>query len=243
MAGTLSSVLDEIYGSSIGPTEQRYLAKFAVGIRLQDGLGGSKHRGPGNDRCHNLEEMLHAIGTRAGTTSKPDISRAKQWLRQQPGGTALASRLGKFSKFRNAAGHPDVGLLDDIMALPAAVASSETEGEGAEHLEGFRKQLAEAKKELEGAIAEKVALQHQLERLATTTTTAAATAAPAATAATSAAAAAEVDDAILAAAEKQVCKLWQQWVLAHPEVPSSELNPEQLQEMVQRFLAAAQEPG
>ena len=122
MAGLLSSVLDEIYATSTGPTEQRYLAKFAVGIRLQSKV-------PGNDRCHHLEEMLHAIGTRAGTTSKPDISRAKQWLRQQHGGTALASRLGKFSKFRNAAGHPDVGLLDDIMALPSAVASSEPEGE------------------------------------------------------------------------------------------------------------------
>ena len=52
-----------------------------------------------------FEEMLAAVGRPAGMTDKPDVTSAKRWLREQPGGKTIASKLGSLSKIRNGAAH------------------------------------------------------------------------------------------------------------------------------------------
>ncbi|CAK0861129.1 unnamed protein product [Prorocentrum cordatum] len=61
----------------------------------------------------SMEVLLREVQACAGLAAKPSVSEAKALLRGR-GAAALASRLGKVSKLRNTAGHPDVLLCQDI---------------------------------------------------------------------------------------------------------------------------------
>ena len=63
-----------------------------------------------------LEEILALLGDRG---NKATVSQAKAALRGLPGGAGLASRLGKLTKARNVAAHPDPSLRADILRLVA----------------------------------------------------------------------------------------------------------------------------
>ena len=64
-----------------------------------------------------FESLLLEVASKAGKM-KMSVTEAKAWLRQHgQRGRHLASRLGAISKYRNRAGHPDVGLRADIAAL------------------------------------------------------------------------------------------------------------------------------
>ncbi|CAK0900152.1 unnamed protein product, partial [Prorocentrum cordatum] len=60
-----------------------------------------------------FEVLFHEVQQGVGFESKPGAAAAKAALRER-GAQGVASRLGKMSKLRNAAGHPDVRLLHDI---------------------------------------------------------------------------------------------------------------------------------
>ena len=66
-----------------------------------------------------LEEALHAVGgLEPSFDGKMSITMAKKLLRERGTcGVRLAARLGKLSKARNTAAHPDVALISDIKAM------------------------------------------------------------------------------------------------------------------------------
>ena len=69
----------------------------------------------GGELQEKLEETLHVIGISAGLVTKPSVTTAKALLRDRgPEGLPIASRLGRLSKARNTAGHPDTELKRDI---------------------------------------------------------------------------------------------------------------------------------
>ena len=65
-----------------------------------------------------LQEVLLAASDAAGCPSV-SISRLKEMLRDR-GKHALASRVGKLSKGRNVAAHPDLGLASAVAEALAA---------------------------------------------------------------------------------------------------------------------------
>ena len=74
------------------------------------------------------EEVLDAVRRAASLPGRPGIPVAKSWLRQQPGGSHLASRLSRLSKIRNGQAHPDVALVRDILAVALPEMQAELEG-------------------------------------------------------------------------------------------------------------------
>ena len=75
-----------------------------------------------------LEEALVLVGDLTGRGSKCSIGEAKTALREKGAlGEALAARLSKLSKCRNAAVHPDVTLLAEMRALFEGVAGAVVE--------------------------------------------------------------------------------------------------------------------
>ena len=116
----LKTVLDGIWASQLPLAERRRLAARAVACQLQGGQGGG-HAGSSDagGECQALAEVLAEVGVRrglpCGTTT---VSEAKAWLRHHGDvGKSLASRLGRLSKRRNAAAHPDGGLRLAVRAL------------------------------------------------------------------------------------------------------------------------------
>ncbi|CAK0834192.1 unnamed protein product, partial [Prorocentrum cordatum] len=78
---------------------------------------GGGQGGAGGGLLSLVEDALWAIGRAAGLEGKPTLTEAKSRLREVgPEGAALASRLGRLSRARNSAGHPDVGLARDVAA-------------------------------------------------------------------------------------------------------------------------------
>jgi len=63
-----------------------------------------------------LEAVLAAVRDVSGMPRQPTVTAAKEWLRQG-GWPAMASRIARLSKHRNAAAHPDVTLETDIRRI------------------------------------------------------------------------------------------------------------------------------
>ena len=112
----LSFVLDEIYKASLVPLqEKRRLGFKAVGMAL---LPGNQPQTEAEcSTCaakERYEEALAAAGEGLGLPEKPNVQEVKKHLRSTSQGIRLAARLGKASKIRNQAAHPDVALVSDI---------------------------------------------------------------------------------------------------------------------------------
>ena len=82
--------------------------------------------------CERLEEALEAVSELTGGRGpRPIVSEAKEQLRRRGlAGRRLASRVGKLSRARNAASHPDVGLAREIRQLLQDEAKCEDFGQG-----------------------------------------------------------------------------------------------------------------
>ena len=119
-AMALSAALDAIWASQIPLTEKRRLAARAVAMQMASGQG-SDHVAGCSGECQALEDVLAEVSVLRGPLcGKTSVSEAKAVLRQLGcAGTSLASRLGSLSKRRNAAAHPDSGLLHAVRALVA----------------------------------------------------------------------------------------------------------------------------
>ena len=129
MGGGLAAVLGEVWSSPLPLCERRRLAArvavAALGTSSGSSGGGGGADVRGEDELSSsaplglMEEALLAVADLAGK-GKVGISTAKAILRERgEEGVAVARRLGKLSKARNATAHPDVALLADIRSLPA----------------------------------------------------------------------------------------------------------------------------
>ncbi len=116
----LSAAHDAIWASQLPLTERRRLAARAVAMQLAGGQGSDHAVGcSAGGECQAFADVLAEVAVfRGQPCSKTWVSEAKAVLRQLGGeGKALASRLGRLSKRRNAAAHPDSGLLHAARAL------------------------------------------------------------------------------------------------------------------------------
>ena len=115
--GMLAGVLSEIWQAAIPLAEKRRLSARVAVATVHGGGGGAVVPEPTVEPIPLVALALSAVGKIEGTKSM-GMSEAKQALRARGvAGSALASRLGKLSKIRNGCAHPDVGLVDDILAL------------------------------------------------------------------------------------------------------------------------------
>ena len=124
-ASFLISVLEAIQRADIQANERRRLGARAVeaALRLLAAAAGGTACEPSavEPRLH-FEDALVAVQAAAKTDEKLNVAKAKAWLRAQGSeGTSLASRLGRLSKARNAASHPDVSLIREIHRLQTPV--------------------------------------------------------------------------------------------------------------------------
>ena len=124
-ASFLISVLEAIQRADIPANERRRLGARAVeaALRLLAAAAGGTACEPSavEPRLH-FEDALVAVQAAAKTDEKLNVAKAKAWLRAQGSeGTSLASRLGRLSKARNAASHPDVSLIREIHRLQTPV--------------------------------------------------------------------------------------------------------------------------
>ena len=125
--GALTAVLNEIWAADIPVAEKRRLcARSAAALLMGPTAGpGDREAAEVGTAIEHFEELLVEVGELAGT-SKPSVSQAKEVLRSYgTEGMRLASRLGRFSRFRNGRAHPDVSLLRDIGALRRRGAATE----------------------------------------------------------------------------------------------------------------------
>ncbi|CAK0897374.1 unnamed protein product [Prorocentrum cordatum] len=77
----------------------------------------------------DTEKMPLVVGQAAGRSGKLGVSEAKALLRdRRPSGALLAVRLGRLSKPRIVASHPDVGLAQDSRGVFGAAIGSDGEG-------------------------------------------------------------------------------------------------------------------
>lgn len=121
----LTKALDGIWASQLPLAERRREAARAVVFQMSGGQGGGRSGSSDDgDERHGtsivtLAEVLAEVGVGRGQPlGTTTVSEAKAWLRQQGDqGIALAKRLGKLSKHRNAAAHPDGGLLLAVRSL------------------------------------------------------------------------------------------------------------------------------
>ena len=145
----LSAALDAIWASQIPLTEKRRLAARAVAMQMASGQG-SDHVGGCSGECQALEDVLAEVAVfRGPLCGKTSVSEAKAVLRQLgSAGTSLASRLGRLSKRRNAAAHPDSGLLHDVRALAAEHQGTVCFFIG-EAVDGSEEQLSEGEERVE----------------------------------------------------------------------------------------------
>ena len=109
---SLAAVLEGISAARLPRQDSRWLMRAAVGIALSGsgGVGWSD-----SEPFAHFEEALIAVQDSANLAAKPSVSEAKAWLRScGTDGASIASRLGRVSKRRNGAAHPDVSLIRDI---------------------------------------------------------------------------------------------------------------------------------
>ena len=118
-SGRLACMLGEIYDSGIPVGEQRRLGRFLVGTAWQGRARSPRQLGA--DAILHLEEALAVVGHVGQFQSKPSITAAKAWLRTMgKPGEDIASRIGRLSRIRNTASHPDTALIEDIRRLGGA---------------------------------------------------------------------------------------------------------------------------
>ena len=111
--GHLATVLGEIWAAvGVPAKETRWLGGAAVSRSLAWRLQAPAAPVP----CIELETLLDGIRRGVGLLVRPGIPEAKRILRLRgSAGEALARRLGRVSKGRNAAAHLDVILLQDLL--------------------------------------------------------------------------------------------------------------------------------
>ena len=146
--GRLAALLSEVWASQMPVAEKRRLS-FRLSLEVLRGQGTDQGRagveveeassldeGTGT-RSHlvHLEEALLTVGRHVGRDSgqKVTIAQAKAVLRPLgPEGMKLASRLGRLSKLRNAAAHPDVAFVADIKNLLSGTSIATTSSASSE---------------------------------------------------------------------------------------------------------------
>jgi len=118
-ASAFGAVAAVLVGHAAGKQLTSLVAAAARGAAQGAMAGPAAHVEGGGDRLLlSMEEVLQAVGSAAGRGGKPSLTAAKELLKQEgPQGSALASRVGRLSKARNTAGHPDLGLIKDIYTL------------------------------------------------------------------------------------------------------------------------------
>ena len=120
---SLSIVLGEIYAADIPLAERRALARMVVlqtASGCLDNVGKAKmaETCPVPSPIISMENALLAVAKATGTSNRVTIKEAKAWARAcGESGSAIAARLSKLSKSRNATAHPDISLADDIATL------------------------------------------------------------------------------------------------------------------------------
>ena len=131
--GRLTQCLQAIAAAQGPSAERKMLQRYAVELFLGGSLVARTVPPKAEEREieHRLEEVLLLIGKAAGHLGRRmPVPKALDWLRRS-GQSELASRVGKLSKGRNIASHPDEGLLDDVLvhcqASSSSGSSSETE--------------------------------------------------------------------------------------------------------------------
>ena len=92
------------------------------GMQAEPGSASGHGEGP----IWSLQDLLGAAGGELGKDSL-NVSELKDTLRKK-GEHALAGRLGKASKLRNGAAHPDIQLKDDIIACLKPPLAEQKEG-------------------------------------------------------------------------------------------------------------------
>ena len=120
----LRDVLNEILKSELSGTDKKGLYRHAIFISMAGPVNADANSADGT--VDRLEEALVAVG--AGRS----LGAAKRALAQHgDAGHECARRLGKLSRLRNGAAHPDVGLVTDISAFFCK--KKETEHEESKH--------------------------------------------------------------------------------------------------------------
>ena len=112
----IGSLLEAIWSSALPLAERRRLCARAVAARAlcPEGRGGGVSAVlPVDGTLSWLEEGLCAVADGLRTPRRITVSQAKKALRER-GRHDLASRVGRLSKLRNGAAHPDVGLVAAI---------------------------------------------------------------------------------------------------------------------------------
>jgi len=143
LSGRSERLRDALVGIRCAPlsgAERRRLSAIAVRAAVVTPWRpeGTLPVGDGAALQH-FEDALEAVGVMAGV-AKPNVSEAKRLLRcRGDAGKVLASRLGRLSRRRNKAAHPDAGLAGAIRALPSvpegsSEAASEPAAEPPQHL-------------------------------------------------------------------------------------------------------------
>jgi len=118
MARNVEDVLVAIRRAGLSRSEAAYLRKQAVLAAVGsgpcgEGLGAATPQP--SVALLAVEEVLDVIATQTGLATRPGIGEAKRFLRGLgPDGPALAKRFGKLTSVRNAAAHPDIGLVSAI---------------------------------------------------------------------------------------------------------------------------------
>ena len=117
----LRTVLEEISAAGLPTAEQRRLRAYAVRHALE-----LPPQTVESEPLESLESALCCVAS-AFEVDKPSVQSAKQMMRARgEPGRRLAARLGRLSKARNYAAHPDSRLEADI----AALASCKLYGQG-----------------------------------------------------------------------------------------------------------------
>ena len=136
----LSAVLASISGSSFPQAERKRLAYWAVVEAVRSPWPGAARQ----DGCIEAQERVLDVVAKGSGVDKVSVSRARELLRRGgDDGRALANRLGRLSKFRNAGAHPDVALERDVEAFmdkPQSTTEDEAEEPDAEDVHGGSRQ-------------------------------------------------------------------------------------------------------
>lgn len=116
---TLLELVNCIYSADIPRSEQRLLAKSAIGCALHSPSQAQAHLERDKHTRDQFEDALEAVGEIVGLPQKPSVTEATAYLRDVHGinGMRLASRLGKLSKSRNLASHPVGDFAQEMTAL------------------------------------------------------------------------------------------------------------------------------
>ena len=132
MAEGLIGLFAAIAASGASAAEQRWLRRCAVesgATAIARSSTAPQEAGSAKSQeatFSHLDLVLAEVAGKAMMPLTPSVKVAKVWLREQgEHGRLLAGRLGRLSRRRNGAAHPDGALQRDIRALDIAVVSGE----------------------------------------------------------------------------------------------------------------------